>query len=201
MRLVRNTGGDRVADIIRPQLLDVCSIDVVTPALSVFAVGELIAGLRRAPACRLVLPGDLDGHALLGSIADRAFRNRLQSRWLAALLRAWLEVGGAVRLARGGVPQGALVIRGQPSEPVQALLGAVALTSEGLGFTPGNPLSLIQASETPEEAGARRMVRSAVGEPSRRSARQGGAPRPAADARAAPRSVPDLRPHPPPPLR
>ncbi len=35
---------------------------------------------------------------------------------------------------------------------MQALLGAVALTSDGLGLSPGNPLSLIQASETPEEA-------------------------------------------------
>jgi SNF2 family DNA or RNA helicase len=35
---------------------------------------------------------------------------------------------------------------------VQALLGSIGLTTDGLGLAPGNPLSLIQASETPEEA-------------------------------------------------
>jgi glycosyltransferase involved in cell wall biosynthesis len=35
---------------------------------------------------------------------------------------------------------------------VQALLGSLAFSSDGLGVTPGNPLSLIQASESPEEA-------------------------------------------------
>lgn len=47
-----------------------------------------------------------------------------------------------------------MVIRGASNEPVQALLGTVALTSDGLGFAPGNPLNLIQVSETPAEAGA-----------------------------------------------
>src|SRR5690606_39280077 len=37
--------------------------------------------------------------------------------------------------------------------PVQALLGAVGLRSEGLGLVPGNPLNLIQASESADEAG------------------------------------------------
>ena len=32
------------------------------------------------------------------------------------------------------------------------LLGSLAFSTDGLGLTPGNPLSLIQASETPEEA-------------------------------------------------
>lgn len=153
MRLVRNTGGDRVVDLIRPQLADDRSLDVVTPAFSIFACGELIAGLRRPPSSRLVLPGNLDSHALTGSSADRAARNRLQSRWIASRLRAWLEQDAAVRVAQGAVPQGALVIRGQLNEPLQAHLGAVALTSDGLGLAPGNPLGLIQASETPEEAG------------------------------------------------
>src|SRR5690606_21185431 len=153
MRLVRNTGSDRVADIVRPYLGDGTSIDMVSPGLSIFAFGELIAGLRRAPHCRLVLPAELDGHALHGAAVDRAARNRLQSRWLAARLRRWLENSAAVRLARSSVPQGTLVLRGRSGDPVQALLGAVGLTSEGLGLAPGNPLNLIQASETPEEAG------------------------------------------------
>ena len=152
MKLVRNTGSDRVADIIRPYLGDASFIDALSPALSIFAFGELIVGLNRAPTCRLVLPLGLDSHAMLGAASDRASRNRLQSRWLAARLHAWLEDSAAVRLAGSSVPQGSLILRGPSNEPVQALLGAVGLTSEGLGLAPGNPLNLIQASETPDEA-------------------------------------------------
>ena len=152
MKLVRNAGNDRAADIIRPPLQHGRCIDVVTPALSIFACGELIAGLRRAPACRLVLPAALDVHRVLGSDADRPARNSMQSRWLAARLHAWMGESADIRLAPTGVPQGALVIREKSSEPVLALLGAIALTTDGLGLAPGNPLGIIQASETPEEA-------------------------------------------------
>jgi hypothetical protein len=45
-----------------------------------------------------------------------------------------------------------LVLRGKSDNPLRALLGALALTTDGLGLAPGNPLAIIQASETPEEA-------------------------------------------------
>ena len=50
------------------------------------------------------------------------------------------------------MPQGAFVLRDGEARPLQALLGSFAFSTDGLGLTPGNPLSLIQASETPEEA-------------------------------------------------
>ena len=50
------------------------------------------------------------------------------------------------------MPQGALMIRDKAAQPLQALLGSLSLTTDGLGLTPGNPLNLIQASETPDEA-------------------------------------------------
>lgn len=152
MKLVRNSGTDRVADIIRPFLADGSSLDAVSPTLSIFAFDKLLHGLRRMPACRLVLPSGLDGHALLGGASERSARNQMQSRWLAARLNAWLESSASVRLAGNSIPQGAIVLRGPANEPVQALLGAVALTSEGLGLAPGNPLNLIQASETLDES-------------------------------------------------
>jgi len=52
----------------------------------------------------------------------------------------------------GPVPQGAFVVRDGSDQPLQALLGSLAFSTDGLGLTPGNPLSLIQVSETPEEA-------------------------------------------------
>ncbi len=152
MRLVHNAGGDRVAPIVKPLLGVGTSIDAVSPGLSLHACGELIAALPKPPRARLVLPQGLDAHALLGSQSDRAARNRLRSRWLTAQVHAWIRDRAAVRFAAGAIPQGALVLRGPPEEPVQTLHGAVALTSEGLGLAPGNPLNLIQASETPLEA-------------------------------------------------
>jgi SNF2-related domain len=60
--------------------------------------------------------------------------------------------GPVWRRAHGSVPQGAIVLRDHDGRPQQAVLGAFAFTTEGLGITPGNPLSLIQASETTEES-------------------------------------------------
>ena len=58
-----------------------------------------------------------------------------------------------IRRATGLVPQGALVVRDRLLEPLQALSGAFAFSSSGFGLSPGNPLSLIQVSETAQEAG------------------------------------------------
>lgn len=152
MKLIRNTGNDRVADLLLPMLVDGRKIDVVTAAISVFARAHLLPGLGRAERCRLVLPANPTALPLLGSTADRSARNQLQSRWLAGEMRDWLAERADIRLAGGDVPQGAIVVRDASDRPVQALVGSLALTTDGLGLTPGNPLSLIQASETPEEA-------------------------------------------------
>jgi hypothetical protein len=63
-----------------------------------------------------------------------------------------LEQKGNVRQATGGIPQGTLVLRDTSGTAQQAVLGSFSFSTEGLGLTPGNPLSLIQASETPAEA-------------------------------------------------
>ena len=45
-----------------------------------------------------------------------------------------------------------MVLRDANGQPKQAVLGSFSFSSDGLGITPGNPLSLIQASETLGEA-------------------------------------------------
>jgi len=57
-----------------------------------------------------------------------------------------------LRRAAGPVPQGAAVIRNGQEQPEQVVLGSFAFSTDGLGLTPGNPLSLIQASESADEA-------------------------------------------------
>jgi len=143
MKLISNAGTDRVIDLLRPQLTAVRQCDVVTSAMSVFAFAELLHELVALERCRLVLPPAGADLAILGSDADRAARNRLQSRWLARRLTQWLENKTEVRRAVGAVPQGAFVLRDGETRPLQTLLGSLAFSTDGFGLTPGNPLSLI----------------------------------------------------------
>ena len=152
MKLVRNTGTDRVIDLLRPGLTAGRQLDVITPAFSLFAFSEMLRELTALTKCRLLLPPASAGLAVLGYEADRAARNRLQTRWIAGCLVKWLQDKVEVRRATGAVPQGEFVIRDADAQPLQVLLGSLAFSTDGLGLTPGNPLNLIQASESPEEA-------------------------------------------------
>jgi Helicase conserved C-terminal domain/SNF2-related domain len=152
MKLVRNTGTDRVIDLLRPGLIAGRQLDVVTPAFSLFAFSEMLDEVAALAQCRLLLPPDSADLVVLGSDADRPARNRLQTRWLVGQLSRWIENKTEVRRALGAVPQGEFVVRDGEARPVQVFLGSLAFSTDGLGLTPGNPLSLIQASETPEEA-------------------------------------------------
>ena len=152
MKLLRNTGAERVVDLIRPQMKPGNQLDLVTSSLSLFAFAELRGDVSKLTRTRLLLPAEGGHLGLLGSPADRGARNRLQSQWLARQCANWLQNKVELRRARDGVPQGAIVVRDQDGQPQQAVLGSFAFTTEGLGITPGNPLSLIQASETAEES-------------------------------------------------
>jgi hypothetical protein len=152
MKLIRNVGADRVIDWLGPQLITGRRCDLVSSALSLFAFAELLPGLAALERCCLILPPPGSDLALLGTAADRAARNRLQTRWLASRLSQWLADKAEVRRAHGAIPQGAIVLRDGEARPLQVFLGSLAFSTDGLGVAPGNPLSLIQASETPEEA-------------------------------------------------
>ena len=56
MKLIRNTGSDRVIDLLRPQLTAGRECDVVTSAFSVFAFSELLRELAMLEGSRFVLP-------------------------------------------------------------------------------------------------------------------------------------------------
>ncbi|MDD5177496.1 MAG: helicase-related protein [Sterolibacterium sp.] len=156
MKFVSNAGTDRVLDLMRPWLKAENELDVVSPTLSLFAFAEVLADAAKISNVRLVLPAaqpaDGDDLGLLGSAKDRAARNKLQGPWLARKLAAWLEQKANVRQASGGIPQGTLVLRDASGTAQQAVLGSFSFSTEGLGLTPGNPLSLIHASESPAEA-------------------------------------------------
>ena len=106
MKLIRNSGNDRVVDELRECLIPRTTLDVASPEFSLFAFGEIRDCLTALSRCRLVLPLDEAGDlSLLGSAADRSFRNRLQTRWLAKQCAAWLDRKTEVRRVGGVLPQ------------------------------------------------------------------------------------------------
>ena len=152
MRIISNTGTDRVVDLIQPWLRSGHRIDLASDAFSLHAFGELAEKLSRIANARLVLPPNDVELGLFGSDADRAARNRLQGRWLARRCADWIEKKVEVRRAGRPVPQSAIVLRNDDGRPQQAVLGSFSFSTDGLGLAPGNPLNLIQASETAEES-------------------------------------------------
>ena len=152
MKLVRNTGTDRVVDVVSTELGTSQSLDIVTPHLSLFGFAALREALARITGTRMILPPVGSDLMLLGDAADRAARNRLETRWLARTCGVWLRDHVDLRLTPASVPQGTLVVREASGEPSRVVHGAFSLTTTGLGVTPGNPLRLIQASESDDEA-------------------------------------------------
>jgi hypothetical protein len=152
MKLIKNSGNDRVVDALREVLGTESSLDVASPAFPLFAFAEVRSLLEKVVHCRLVLPTtqgtDLN---LLGSEADRPFRNRLQVRWLARQCAEWINKKADVRGAPAFLPQSTLITGNKDSGPRRVITGNCPFTTAGLGITPGNQFSLIQCSETSEE--------------------------------------------------
>jgi len=153
MRLVKNTGTDRVIDELRRSLLPPSSLDLASSEFSLFAYAEVRELLDKLDACRIVLPNSGGEElGLTGSNADRAFRNRLQLRWLARECGTWIRRKAELRIAPGRLPQSILIGGVPASEQQRVITGNCAFTTEGLGVTPGNQFGLIQCSEKPEES-------------------------------------------------
>lgn len=152
MKIIPNSGSERVIDMLRDSLNPGGQLDAVSPSFSLFALSEILEQLDRIGETRLVLPPEGEDLCLLGSEEDRAARNRLQVRWLAQRCARWIKESVDLRRATGPVPQGAVVVRDKVGEPDQAILGSFSLSTAGFGLTPANPMSLIQVSETAEES-------------------------------------------------
>jgi hypothetical protein len=152
MKLIENTGTNRVVDILRQATEDGCSLGIATPTWSLFAYSAIRDVLDRAARSRLIVTADPNGSStLLGSTGDRAARNRLQARWLARQCTEWIRTKVDVRSSPTALPQSAYFIAHQDPARSRVVTGNCPLTTDGLGLTPGNQLSLIQCAEAPEE--------------------------------------------------
>ena len=56
MKLIKNTGNDRVSNELRRSLKPPSSLDLASPAFSLFAFAELREMLEKLDACRVVIP-------------------------------------------------------------------------------------------------------------------------------------------------
>ena len=152
MKLIKNTGDDRVIDEIRAALRPQSRLDIASPAFSLFAFGQASDLLQDIAACRMVISTQADSELqLFGSDADRYFRNRLNTRALARQLIAWTEKKVDLRGAPTPLPQSLIAIGNGADQPARVLTGHCAFTTDGLGLTPGNRFSLIQCAETDAE--------------------------------------------------
>ena len=152
MKLIKNTGDDRVIDEVRAALRPQSKLDIASAAFSLFAFGETRELLKDIAGCRLVIPTQPDSEPqLFGTDADRPFRNRLNTRALARQLAAWIEKKADLRGAPMSLPQSLLAIGNGAGMPARVLTGHCAFTTDGLGLTPGNRFSLIQCAETTDE--------------------------------------------------
>ena len=152
MRLVRNTGGDRLADVLRRELRPGRQLSVVTDKLSLPAFQELRTGLGGLTRVRLLLPADEGALGLFGTEADRAQRNLLRQRWLAGELARWLRETVEIRRVRKAIPQGVVLVSDGDGAPIQGFVGSLDWSTAGLGLTASDPLALLQATETVAEA-------------------------------------------------
>lgn len=153
MKLIKNTGNDRVIDELQKVLAPQSSLDFASPTFSLFAYSALRDMLEKLDSCRVVIPHNADGElGFTGSETDRAFRNRLQLHWLAKECAKWVNKKVEVRGAPSMLPQ-SMLIAGKPgTDEHRVITGNCPFTTEGLGITPGNQYGLIQCSEKSEES-------------------------------------------------
>ena len=148
MKLIQNSGSDRVVDELRGLLGGADHLDIASPEFSLFAFAELQERLTRVSGSRVILPGSENADLkLMGGDEDRPFRNRLQGRALARACLEWLQAKAEVRKAPGPLPQAALIAGDGPIEDVRAITGDCAFSTSGLGLTPGNAMGLVQYGE------------------------------------------------------
>lgn len=152
MKIIKNSGNERVIDELRKCLVAQSTLDIASPSFSLFAFGEVQELLHKLDKCRLVLPNaKANDLGIVDSVADRSFRNRLQTRWLAKHCSEWIDKTTEIKRVPGIIPQATLISANSENALNRVITGNCSFSTEGLGITPGNQFGLIQLSESAEE--------------------------------------------------
>lgn len=152
MKLISNTGADRVVDELQRALPAGSMLSIASPALSLFAFSALKETLAALSHCRVMLGSANDGLGLAGGPGDTVYRNQLNTHWLARTCAAWIENQVEFRPAPGHLPQSLLMAESPSAEVRRVITGNCPFTTEGLGLTPGNRLGMIQCMENAAES-------------------------------------------------
>src|SRR5258708_14969381 len=152
MRLVQNTGNDRVIDLLRDWVVPGSAVDVMSPELSIFAYAEVRELLESSP-CRLLLgaPDEVEA-SVFGWSGGIASGGQLEGRWVGRLAADWIKARSEVRYSSSTPPQSLISVVVENRR--RTLLGTCALTTEGLGLTPSAQMGLVQTTDMEEEANA-----------------------------------------------
>jgi ERCC4-related helicase len=151
MRLISNTGADRVLDQLLGESASTELLDVATPKLSVFAFAELLCGLEKWRSGRMILP-EPSLADLLGGPEERGRRNQLKGPAHARRCAEWLKQNAQLKVSPVPLPQSTYVVRNSDGHAAKAITGSCPLTLEGLGLVPGSRLNLIQCADSADEA-------------------------------------------------
>jgi superfamily II DNA or RNA helicase len=153
MRILKNSGNERVIDCLREWVAPGASLDLMSPAFSLFAFAEMRDLLAKASRSRILLG---DGAALsdgvFGSAADIQARGKLQGRWLAKTAAEWIKKSAEVRHSTTAPPQSLILVSNDNIR--RAVMGTSSFTTHGLGLMPSSQLGLVQASDEEAEASA-----------------------------------------------
>lgn len=152
MKLLKNHGTERVIDELVVTLRNGAALDIASPELSLFAYGQLREIVRNLASSRLITSSSTTVQSLLGSEADRGFRNQLIAPSIAQNFAQWLQNSVEVKTVSGLLPQATLIAKDIDGNPIKVISGNCSLTTDGLGVTPANQFSLVQATETKEES-------------------------------------------------
>lgn len=135
MKLIRNSGTERVIDELRNCLAEQSALSIASPSFSLFAFGELHMLLSSITECRLIIPdGESSDLSLLGGASDRRARNALQIRWLAKNCIDWAEKKLQLRHIPATLPQSTIIASNPDGTNDRVIIGSCPFTTTGLGL-------------------------------------------------------------------
>lgn len=153
MKLLQNTGSDRVIDELKASIKEAARLDIASPELSIFAFGEMKSLLNETEACRMIISSkQISPRSFLGTEKDRAARNNFASVSLARDFAEWIKKTVEVKGAAEVLPQATWVVRDSNGNPTCVISGNCPMTTSGLGIVSGEQFSLVQATDSPNES-------------------------------------------------
>jgi hypothetical protein len=151
MRIVRNIGSDRVIDHIQAMLPQSKTIDLAPARLSLAAWPYIRTTISGSKVRLLFNQTALVKKSLIGGNQENSLQSELKIRGSAISLANFVEKQGEVRMTPLPIMQ-SLIAANKIDEIRVSFQGSCALDGAGLGLVPTGALSLIQMTETNEEA-------------------------------------------------